>query len=301
MSVEPPKTAAPRDAAPPGRLPDFLGVGQPRTATSWLDSVLRGSVGLPREVKEVDFFVKHYARGIEWYKSYFADCDPRLPAGEICPSYLGSDAARERIATHIPDCRIICTFRDPVQVLFSFWKLARRNAWTDRDFESYSPENWQTGGKGLRGWRETFGRDRVLALVYDDLVADPQSYLDRVCDFIGIRRIAIAGSTSATERLNSFRHLPRSHYLARKGRKLRDWLNTRERFGTIELLRRAGVWQLCFEGGPEFPALDAATEARVRRRLLPQIEALERELERDLSSWKRVDRDVPPLPAALDA
>jgi len=275
-----------REPARPSRLPDFLGVGQPRTGTSWLDATLRGHVGLPRNVKEVDFFVKNYARGIEWYQNYFTECDQRLPAGEICPSYLGSDEARERIALHIPQCRIICTFRDPVQVLFSFWKLARRNAWTDADFESYVPANWSTGGQGLRGWRDRFGSDQVLAQLYDDLLADPQSYLDRVCDFIGIKRIPITGSLSATERVNSFGHLPRSHYLARKGRKLRDRLNARERFGTIELLRRAGVWRLCFEGGPPFPALDAGTEARVRRRLLPQIEAFEKVIGRDLSAWK---------------
>src|SRR5208283_898602 len=94
-----------REPARPSRLPDFLGVGQPRTGTSCLDATLRGHVGLPRNVKEVDFFVKNYARGIEWYQNYFTECDQRLPAGEICPSYLGSDEARERIALHIPQCR----------------------------------------------------------------------------------------------------------------------------------------------------------------------------------------------------
>ncbi|HLW70878.1 MAG TPA: sulfotransferase [Candidatus Binataceae bacterium] len=269
-----------------GRLPDFLGVGQPRTGTSWLDSMLRGHAGLPRDVKEVDFFVKNYARGIEWYKGYFAGCDPRLPAGEICPSYLGSNAARERIAEHIPECRIICTLRDPVQVLFSFWKLARRNAWTAHDFETYTPDGWETDSKGLRAWFETFGREQVLALLYDDLEAAPQDYLDRVCDFIGIEHIAIAGSAPEAPRVNSFSRMPRSAYLARKARKLRDRLQSREYYRTINLLTRAGVWRFCFDGGAEFPPLDPATERRIRRRLMPQVEDLETLLDRDLSAWK---------------
>lgn len=279
------------------RLPDFLGVGQPRSGTSWLDTVLRGHVGLPRDIKEVDFFVKNYARGIDWYAGYFTDCDPALPAGEICPSYFGSNEARERIAYHMPDCRIICTFRDPVHVLFSFWKLARRNAWTQSDFESYRPDGWQVGGQGLRGWRETFGDDHVLALLYDDLEANPQAYLNQVCDFIGINRVPIAGSTIATERVNSFRRLPRNPRLARRGRKLRDWLQSREHYRAINLLACAGVWRLCFDGGEEFPPLDPAVEARIRQRLLPQIEALEEALGRDLSAWKRADLS----PAALQA
>jgi Sulfotransferase domain len=293
MKSASPAIASHSPARPGRRLPDFIGVGLPRTGTSWLDAILRGHVGLPRNIKEVDFFVKNYARGIEWYKSYFSECDPRFPVGEICPSYLGSDEARERIARHIPHCRIICTFRDPVHILFSFWKLARRNAWTDSDFESYVPADWATGGQGLRGWRETFGTDHVLAQLYEDLLEDPQGYLDRVCDFIGINRIAIAGSLSATERINSFSHLPRRYYLARKGRKLRDWLRTRERFRTIDLLKSVGVWRLCFEGGPPFPTLDPATETRVRRRLLPAIEALEKVIGRDLSAWKSPSHDAP--------
>lgn len=272
----------------PRRLPDFLGVGQPRTATSWLDTVLRGHVGLPRDVKEIDFFVKNYARGIAWYANYFTECDPNLPAGEICPSYLGSNEARERIAMHLPNCRIICTFRDPVQVLFSFWKLARRNAWTNADFESYTPAGWQTGGKGLAGWRATFGHDNVLALIYDDLETDPQSYLDRVCTFIGIKPIAISGSAIARQKVNSFERMPRSHARARKGRKLRDWLQRGEHYGAINLLTRAGFWRLCFDGGPAFPVLDSATEARIRKRLLPSIEALEKALDRDLTRWKSI-------------
>ena len=269
-----------------GRAPDFLGVGQPRTGTSWLDTVLRGHAGLPRGIKEVDFFVKNYARGLDWYLDYFTDCDPRLPAGEICPSYFGSVAARERIARHLPQSRIICTFRDPVQVLFSFWKLARRNAWTSQDFTAWAPDGWQTPAESLRGWFQSFGRDRVLTLIYDDLVADPQAYLDRVCDFIGIERIAIAGSTIAVNHVNSFSRLPRSPYLARKGRKLRDRLQRGEHFRTINMLARAGIWRLCFDGGTEFPALDPAVEQRLRRRLRPQIEDLEDVIGRDLSVWK---------------
>jgi hypothetical protein len=267
------------------RLPDFLGVGQPRTGTSWLDSVLRGHVGLPAGIKEVDFFVKHYARGIDWYAHYFAGCDPRLPAGEICPSYFGSDEARERIARLIPRCKIICTFRDPVEVLFSFWKLARRNAWTESDFDSYRPQGWQRG-QGIRAWFESFGRANVLTLIYDDLATNPQDYLDEVCGFIGIDPIPISGSPISTRRVNSFERMPRSHYLARRGRKLRDFLQSRERFVTINFLTRVGFWRLCFEGGPPFPSLDPEIEARVRARLLPQVEELERVIGRDLSAWK---------------
>ncbi len=270
-----------------GRLPDFLGVGPPRAATSWLDAVLRGHVGLPRDIKEVDFFVKNWARGVEWYEGYFAGCDAKLPVGEICPSYFGSDEARGRIAELIPHCRIICTFRDPVEMIYSMYKLARRNVWTRGNFESYVPEEWHHHASKLKRWRETFGRDAVLACFYDDLEADAQTYLDPICDFIGIPRIPIGQSTLAKQRINTFSREPRSPRMARRARKLRDWLEAREAYRAINLLTRAGFWRFCFEGGEEFEPLDSGVEARLRERFRPAVEELEEVAGRDLSAWKR--------------
>jgi Sulfotransferase domain len=269
------------------RLPDFLGVGPPRSATSWLDAVLRGHVGLPRDIKEVDFFVKNYARGVDWYMGYFADCDKDLPIGEICPSYFGSDEARKRIAEHIPECRLICTFRDPVEMIYSMYKLARRNVWTRGNFESYVPVEWHHHATKLKKWRETFGRDHVLACFYDDLAADAQAYLDPICDFIGISRIPIGQSGLAKQRINTFSREPRSPRIARRARKLRDWLEEREAYRAISLLTRAGFWRFCFEGGEEFEPLDPGIEARLRDRFRPAVEELEEVAGRDLSAWKR--------------
>lgn len=272
-----------RDSA--GRLPDFLGVGPPRAATSWLDAVLRGHAGLPRDIKEIDFFIENYARGIDWYKSYFADCDPNLPCGEICPSYY-SPLGRERIAKHLPRCKIICTFRDPVEWRYSFYKLAIRNAWTRDDFESWVAKNPGDTNGGLRGWFDVFGRDNVLVLIHDDLEADAQSYLDGVCGFIGIDRIPLAESAVGTRKINTFSAPPRSQALARRARKLRDWLKGREAYRTINLLGRAGLWRYCFEGGDEFAPLTPEVEARLRERFRPEVEALEKLIGRDLAAWK---------------
>jgi Sulfotransferase domain len=271
-----------------GRLPDFLGVGPPRTATSWLDAVLRGRAAMPRDIKEVDFFVKNYGRGIEWYKSYFRGADPALPAGEICPSYFGPQLARERVKLHIPNCRVICTFRDPVESIYSFYRLSLRNSWTRTDFESFVPSTWGVPrSAALRSWREMFGEENVLACIYDDLEADPQSYLDPICDFIEVRRIDLTGHELASRRVNTFRLMPKNRWLARRARKLRNRLTSREAFAMIDLLRRAGFWRFCLERGEELPPLTAEVEQWLRERCKPDIEELEQMIGRDLGMWKR--------------
>ena len=67
------------------RLPDFIAVGPPRTATTWLHEVLAGHVCLPTDRKETDFFNRFYDRGLDWYANYFRACDGVMQIGEAAP------------------------------------------------------------------------------------------------------------------------------------------------------------------------------------------------------------------------
>ncbi|HVN63485.1 MAG TPA: sulfotransferase domain-containing protein, partial [Candidatus Binataceae bacterium] len=75
------------------RLPDFIAVGPQRTGTTWLHKVLQGHTGLPRGIKETDFFLKNYSRGIDWYLEFFRGYPAELPIGEIDPNYFGTEEA----------------------------------------------------------------------------------------------------------------------------------------------------------------------------------------------------------------
>ena len=85
------------------RLPDFIGIGPPRTGTTWLHQVLaNGHVGVPRRIKELHFFDKHYSRGFEWYAGHFSQYSEQTRIGEITPDYFRSQEARARMARDIP-------------------------------------------------------------------------------------------------------------------------------------------------------------------------------------------------------
>ncbi|MGH7812454.1 MAG: sulfotransferase family protein [Candidatus Binataceae bacterium] len=278
------------------RLPNFIAAGPQRTGTTWLHKALQGHAALPRGTKETDFFLKNYSRGIGWYLEFFRGYPPELPVGEIDPNYFGSDDALKRIAEHVPRAKIICSFRDPVERAYSSYRTMRRDAWTRIGFEETIAKNRMVKESSryahyLRKWQERFGADRVLVCLYDDLAASPQAYLDRVCDFIGVPRIAIAGRPLATERVNTVTHAPRSRRLAQNARNARDWMLLNRWRRTNDLLERTGVWRFCFGRGEEFPPLDPETDARLRRQYLPEVEALEKLIGRDLSAWK------PPAPA----
>jgi Sulfotransferase domain len=278
----------------PRLLPNCIAVGVGRSGTTWLHEVLTGHVGLPHGVKETDFFLRKYSNGIEWYRSFFRYCAFGLPILEICPTYFSSAEARQRIKLHIPECRIICTFREPVERAYSHYKLMRHNVWTRASFEEVVSRSREIAemnqyALNLKGWQQTFGEDNVLVCLYDDLEHDAQGYLDTICSFIGISSIALAPSV-ASVRLNSFPSAPRSRRLAQNARHVRDWLRTRRVYWLDRLLERSGVWTYCFDGGEAFPPLEPELEQRLKQRFLPEVEALEQLIGRDLSAWKAAQR-----------
>ena len=285
------------------RLPGFIGVGPGRTGTTWLYEVLKGRVDMPAGIKETDFFTTNYDKGIQWYAHHFRDADGARPIGEVNP-YFGFPEAAERIALHIPRCKIICTFRNPVERIYSEYKLWRHYTLTKFPLDEFLVKVPQVievtrYAKHLPDWRARFGQDRVLVLLNDDLRADPQAYLDRVCDFIGIERYPVPASAAQGELVNSINDLPRLPRVARKARHFMYWLEEKQAYGTSNFLDRAGAWRFVFGGGPQFPPLDAAIEARLRELMRPEIDGLERMLGRDLSAWKgRRAKSSPTVPRA---
>jgi LPS sulfotransferase NodH len=275
----------------PLRLPSFIVVGAARTGTTWLNRVLTNRVGLPRGTKETDFFIKRYHMGLSWYASHFRRCAADVPIGEICPTYFDSALARERIALHIPACKIVIVLRDPVARLYSLYKLLRMYAWTKVGFEEAILKNRQMLDSSryayhVRQWQERFGAANVLVMIHDDLRSDPQAFVDRICEFIGLKSFALHKSELANNTVNDIPRAPWSRRLARDSRNVLYWLNSHRFYRLTNLWRRSQFWWFCFGSGEAYPRLTPAQETRLRRRLTGEVDRLEKLLGRDLPAWK---------------
>lgn len=279
------------------RLPDFIAVGPPRTATTWLDRVLIGHVGLPEGIKETQFFSWYYGLGLDWYQAHFRNCPPDLPVGEIATTYFDSAAARVRIKQDIPQCRILCTLRDPVRRLFSHYRQLRRegflgNVTLEKAIESH--RKWDGPGnmfsvsryaENVHAWQEKFGDDHVLVVLNDDLEENPQGYLDQVTRFIGIPTIDLGNSPVGGGKINEMNEAPKSYKLARRAREFREWLRQRKLYFISE--KCDPLWNYCFGRGESFPPIEPQVEASLREYFRPEVEALETLLKRDLTRWKQ--------------
>lgn len=280
-----------------GLLPSFFVIGPPRTGTTWLDRVLRDHVLLPSTIKETRFFDKNFQYGMDWYRSHYKYGRNDRRIGEVAPTYFASPAARERIANVIPWARVVCIFRNPVERVLSLYRIKRaygRIPWTFEQAMVRDPELLESSkyASNFCAWQNALGPDQVLGCVYDDLRKDPQSYVNRVADFVGIPRFMLAPSqVAAVESSDGLTH-PRSYYRTRGATMMADWLKER-RFGKlVSTIKNSPVRRFLLGGGSPFVELPLEFLQNLYERFRSEVEQLEILLNRDLSSWKSVSSAI---------
>ncbi len=197
----------------------------------------------------------------------------------------------ERIATHIPQCKIICTFRDPAERAYSYYRVRKRSVRLHGSFaDALTSDPGITESSRyafyLRKWQARFGAERVLVSLYDDLSADPQSYLDRICDFIGAARISLQQGKIAPPARNAVERAPRFRAPAWVLSRTVSALSSYHANSLANSLRHSAAWSFLVDSGAPYPPLAPEAAARVRAHFRPEVEQLEKMIDRDLTAWK---------------
>src|SRR5690348_14667920 len=88
--------------------PNFLILGPPKCASTSLHFYLsqHPEVYMPEE-KEINFFTRHYEKGLEFYEQYFSKANGAKAIGEATPAYSFMPFAADRIKKHYPDIKLI--------------------------------------------------------------------------------------------------------------------------------------------------------------------------------------------------
>jgi hypothetical protein len=328
-------------------FPDFFVVGAPRCGTtslcSWLAAHPRICFSKP---KEPHYFTNLGGRaGGDLQRDYIDRCfahrrPEHLRAGEGSVSYLYSPEAIERILAIAPRARFIVMLRDPLDMLRSYhlrllflleedepdlataWRLQAARARGERIprlcTEPRLLQYAETGSLGT--WLEELlrraGPDQCLAVVYDDLAADPAKVYERVLRFLELEsdgRTYFRGKQRsrgyrsrllqellfkpppALAKLAGVRTSATSHAEAgpgaaeaRPGRSAtRRWLRARARAAgpaVVRLRKRLVRWNsVDVRPRPLPPEL----REEMRATFAPEIAKLEQLLGRDLGHWGR--------------
>jgi hypothetical protein len=280
-----------RSVAQARTLPGFVVLGPPRTGTTWLYDVLNSRALLPCPTKETRFFDLHFERGIDWYLDHFPKNPQKLAVGEIAPTYFASPEACARILSVVPDARLVIIFRNPVQRLVSLYRLKRAyglHAWSFEEALQNDPELLGSSlyASHLKMWQSSFAEEQLSINFFEDLTANPQGFVDRICRFVGIpeftlkesERKQVFSSTKMTE--------PRNFVATRTALAVADWCKARKLDRLVQHVRNSQVFKLLIGGGAPFTPLPGEVLERVHDRLLPEVEELERLTGRDLTAWK---------------
>jgi hypothetical protein len=154
--------------------------------------------------QEVHYFNSegNFARGIGWYASHFRDAGNARAIGEKTPAYCYLPKVPPRIAAALPGVRLLWILRAPADRAYShYWRfvtMGREHRSFERALELESRRTTKDPSFGyvkrgvyveqVRMYLEHFEPDRMKFVLFENLVADPQSVLGEVCGFLGVER-----------------------------------------------------------------------------------------------------------------
>lgn len=189
-------------------LPNFLHIGINKAASSWLWKVCQEhpDICVPDMPDNVNFFTVAYHRGLDWYeKTYFSNYNGEKAVGEFSNSYLVFAPAMERIAADLPDVRVTCILRNPVERAFLSWAHQHlKNKPTGLDarkgigvplekilhhhghgyFRLYAEPGFYA--RHLKRLYTLLPPERVLVQLHEDVLADNAGSLKQYFEFLGV-------------------------------------------------------------------------------------------------------------------
>lgn len=294
------------------RRPDFFIVGAPKCGTTAMDHYLKQhpEIFLPGH-KEPQFFGSDihsptFIRNEEEYLSLFSEARDELRVGETSVWSLYSRRAAQEIKQFAPRASVIIMLRDPTEMLYSMHRqylytgnenienfAAALEAEEDRKRGRRIPQT-ATFVEGLfykdsaryyeqvRRYLETFGRDHVHIILFDDLKTDPDGVYSDVLLFLGVdfsfRPDLKVINPNKRIRSRALRDVSKHSqgFLYRLAKKL---LPSGSRRRLMSLLDR---YNTVYEA-PQ--PMEEETSARLRAEFAPEVQKLSKLLERDLSGW----------------
>jgi hypothetical protein len=177
-------------------LPNLVVIGAQKCGTSSLHSYLdlHPEISMSRR-KEINFFIKerNWWRGTDWYRQHF---DPKVPViGESSPNYSAYphfDGVPERMASLIPDARLVFLVRDPIERIASHWlhNYAQRRERADlRTTLLHPDESYITRScydLQIARFLQYFDASQILILDSTELRERRLHTLRRVFEFVGV-------------------------------------------------------------------------------------------------------------------
>jgi len=293
-------------------LPNFLGIGAPKAATTWLFRCLSEHPEVfITSVKETEYFSwRHTMQDLQDYEQHFSEAeDIQVKAvGEISTSYLHWEGTPQRVKDVIPDVRLFVSLRNPVDQIYShYWHLLRQNfhqqerprpSSFEEALETYPDQLLRPAryAEHLTSWLRYFDRGQIHVLFHDDIKSDPEQTLRGLYTFLGVSEDFSPGFLEARDARVRIGTSPKSQTAERVYTILYDTLSQKVYFPLRNLLGRRvaetlknslGVREILEQTFRQkgYPEMDDQTRNRLLKQTEEDIHILESLTGRDLSHW----------------
>lgn len=268
-------------ASPDVGHPNFLYIGPDKAGSSWLHEVLitHPQVFMPA-AKDLYFFDRYYDRGPQWYFGQFGGVGPQHRiVGEVCQDYLFCAEAPARIAETLGRPKVMVTLRDPADRAFSSYLYMLKQGQQPGNFTealTRRPELIEHGryATGLARFAERLGEDAIYVAIFDDLVEDPQTFVDGLLEWLDIEPMVLTDE-QLQARLPAGR--ARSAAVARWARSAADFVREHDGANLVGRVKRSPVVQktLYRTLQDDKPVLSANERAAVMAQLWPEVQRLD--------------------------
>ena len=267
---------------------------------------------------DLQFGRRFYRRDLKAYLAEYAVWDGQGRAGDASVWYLFSREAAREIRAFNPDSRIIIMLREPVEMLYSLYYQLRfdANEHLPTFEEALAAEGDRVAGRrvcrgayfvqGLayraianyteqvRRYLDTFGRDRVRVITYDEFVSHPRETYRTTLEFLGVDTGYYPTSFPVVNGSKSVRSRMLRAVLSDPGvRSLAISLSRRLGRRTFNRMRslEARLWVLNSRETKR-PLLKPELRSQLKREFAPEVERLSELLGRDLSFWTLDQKSV---------
>jgi hypothetical protein len=173
----------------------FIGVGAPRSGTSWLVECLREHPELYIPVKkELNFFSKkrpnlggkslYDLKGIKgYYKNFNRSFGKK--SGEFTPNYMYSIKTMNIIKNNFKDIKIIFCLRNPVERYISHYNFHVTRG-KKPEFKKYLEKGLYY--KYLKKWLNSFPKKNIKVILYEDIQKNPDKVLRELFSFLEVNK-----------------------------------------------------------------------------------------------------------------
>jgi hypothetical protein len=180
-----------------GRLPDFIVIGAMKAGTTSLYHYLAAHPEVAMaSVKELDFFVEsaNWRRGPDWYARQFEHTGDAIAVGEASTAYSKHPVVAgvpERIASLVPDTKLIYVLRDPIDRIRSHYRHrvaigAERAPLPEAVLADPIYVVCSRYSTQIERYLDVFPRDQLLLLTAERLRTDRAATMRRVFGFLGV-------------------------------------------------------------------------------------------------------------------